>query len=268
MSTITNFQTTLNRFNESLPDRLKLSEVNVEAHLNSRERPSYIMLHTWVCLTHIDLYRFSMPSLKDQTIPESPYSIPYEFLRRCQNQVVAYACSLAQFWIYSLEMIQSHKATVVSKGLVTIDWMIGACVVDVTTILLTARKHPVLYRNLRDGSSAQLCRSREVDDSFLATMISGMINVLDVAKPYLPRIESYVCLQAWPPELLVLIQGLSSNNNASAWSNSSTRKELWLPPYKMKHSPQRPYQDFKTCWWKGTSTGCRIPRSNLEKGHS
>ncbi|ORY70095.1 uncharacterized protein BCR38DRAFT_99560 [Pseudomassariella vexata] len=190
MDIVNRYQITLNRFNETLPDRLKLTEVNVYAHLDRPDRPSYVMLHTWICQTVMDLYRFSLPNAKGSTYKDHLARIPQEFLLRSQQQAVAHAVSLAQFWTYSLEMIQNNASTV-SKGVVTVDWMVGACAVEVTTILLTARKYE-LYRGLRDGSSAQLCRSRDVDDDMLETLIAKVILILETLKPLLPRIESYL----------------------------------------------------------------------------
>ena len=192
MDIINKHQTSLNRFNEFLPDHMKLSEQNVEGFLYDKMRSNYIMLHTWVCLTHMDLYRFALPDFNTGQISDFQRAIPYEFLVRCQSQVVAYACSLAQFWMYAGEMIGTRARSSISKGLLTIDWMIGAGAVDVVTVLLTARKYPSLYRKLRDGSSAQLCKAKDVDDDMLSSMISSMISVLDMVKPLVPRIESYV----------------------------------------------------------------------------
>lgn len=114
-----------------------------------------------------------------------------EFLLRSQQQAVSYAICLAQTWDYCAENIRKGASTGITKGLVTVDWMIGACAVDVTHVLLAARKHN-LYENLRGNSSAQMCLGKTIDDELLQCLISNIIALLDHLVILLPRIEHYV----------------------------------------------------------------------------
>lgn len=160
MEHVNQYQTALYRFTDSLPEQLKLSVANVDAHILRPDRPSYTMLHTWYCQTHIELYSFSLHALKRSTTNDS---VPWEFflrshqdfLLRSQQQAVSYAICLAQTWEYSLQNIKKNPSASLRHGLVTVDWMVGACAVDVVEVLLAARKYK-LYENLRGNTSAQM----------------------------------------------------------------------------------------------------------------
>jgi hypothetical protein len=104
---------------------------------------------------------------------------------------VSYAICLAQTWDYCTENIKKAASVGINKGLVSVDWMIGACAVDVIHVLLAARKHS-LYENLRGNSSAQMCHLKPIDDELLACLISNILALLRHLVILLPRIEHYV----------------------------------------------------------------------------
>ncbi|ETS76310.1 hypothetical protein PFICI_11697 [Pestalotiopsis fici W106-1] len=195
MEHVNQFQTALYRFSDSLPEHLKLSVANVDSHILRPDRPSYTMLHTWYCQTHIELYSFSLHALKKSTPQDS---IPWDFflrsnqdfLFRSQQQAVSYAICLSQTWEYSLQNIKRNPSATLKSGLVTVDWMVGACAVDVVEVLLTARRYK-LYENLRGNTSAQMCYSKPVDDSLLAGLISKIVMLVNDLAMFLPRVEHY-----------------------------------------------------------------------------
>lgn len=216
MEHVNQYQTALYRFSDSLPEHLKLSVANVDAHILRPDRPSYTMLHTWYCQTHIELYSFSLHALKKST---SQDSIPWdfflrsnqEFLFRSQQQAVSYAICLSQTWEYSLQNIKRNPSATLKSGLVTVDWMVGACAVDVVEVLLTARKYK-LYDDLRGNTSAQMvgsprdksingqhnadtftqCYRKPIDDGLLAGLISNIVKLVNDLARFLPRVEHYV----------------------------------------------------------------------------
>lgn len=179
MEHVNQFQTALYRFSDSLPDHLKLSVANIDAHLIRPDRPSFTMLHTWYCQTHIELYSFSLHALKRSSSQES---VPWEFflrshqqfLFRSQQQAVSYAICLAQTWEYSLENVKQNvdknPAASLRHGLVTVDWMVGACAVDVVEVLLAARKYK-LYENLRGNTSAQMVSKSRIIGHMAPTLV-------------------------------------------------------------------------------------------------
>ncbi|KAF7535209.1 hypothetical protein G7054_g5541 [Neopestalotiopsis clavispora] len=195
MEHVNQYQTALYRFSDSLPEHLKLSVANVDAHILRPDRPSYTMLHTWYCQTHIELYSFSLHALKKST---SQDSIPWdfflrsnqEFLFRSQQQAVSYAICLSQTWEYSLQNIKRNPSATLKSGLVTVDWMVGACAVDVVEVLLTARKYK-LYDDLRGNTSAQMCYRKPIDDGLLAGLISNIVKLVNDLARFLPRVEHY-----------------------------------------------------------------------------
>jgi hypothetical protein len=172
MEHVNNHQIALNRFSDSLPPNLRLSVANVDAHLHRPDRASFTMLHTWFCQTHIELYSFSLQALKETT----PDSLSWDFFLRsqdqftfrCQQQAVSYAICLAQTWDYCHSNIKKGGSTAIGKGLVTVDWMVGACAVDVIDVLLVARKHK-LYENLRGNTSAQMVSFLHIGRQFHAS---------------------------------------------------------------------------------------------------
>lgn len=160
MEHVNQYQTALYRFTDTLPENLKLSVDTVDAHILRPDRPSFSMLHTWYCQTHIELYSFSLHALGQSTAQDPlPWEFflrsQQEFLRRSQQQAVAYAICLAQTWEYTIRSVKKHPSASLRHGLVTVDWMIGACAVDVVEVLLAARKYK-LYRNLRGNTSAPM----------------------------------------------------------------------------------------------------------------
>ncbi|KAK6067711.1 GNAT family protein [Seiridium cupressi] len=195
MEHVNQYQTALYRFSDTLPEHLKLSVLNVDAHVHRPDRPSFTMLHTWYCQTHIELYSFSLHALKRSTTQDS---VPWEFflrshqdfLLRSQQQAVSYAICLAQTWDYSHQHIANTPSTSLKSGLVTVDWMIGACAVDVMEVLLAARRYR-LYENLRGNTSAQMCFSKTIDDDLLAHLISNVMKIVGDLAAYLPRVEHY-----------------------------------------------------------------------------
>lgn len=162
MDTVNKFQAAVNRFKESLPEPVKLCPQAIHDYVLRPDRTAFITLHLWVAQTHMDLYRFSMPKLKKTAVPEYPADLPWEWLDMAQRQATAYAIHQAQFWTYQLHIIQEKGA--LSKALMTVDWMIGACAVDCSTLLLTARKHELWRRDLKEGSTAPLCLAKPIDD--------------------------------------------------------------------------------------------------------
>ncbi|KAI0168418.1 hypothetical protein BJ166DRAFT_256381 [Pestalotiopsis sp. NC0098] len=195
MEHVNQYQTALYRFSDSLPEHLKLSVANVDAHILRPNRPSFTMLHTWYCQTHIELYSFSLHALKRSNGQDH---VPWDFflrsnqdfLLRSQQQAVSYAICLAQTWEYSLQNIKRCPSATLRSGLVTVDWMVGACAVDVVEVLLTARKYK-LYNNLRGNTSAQMCYLKPIDDSLLSGLISNIVSLVNDLAMYLPRVEHY-----------------------------------------------------------------------------
>ncbi|KAH8674045.1 hypothetical protein BX600DRAFT_509252 [Xylariales sp. PMI_506] len=198
MEHVNQFQIALNRFSDSLPEQLKLSVPNIDARLHRPDRASYTMLHTWYCQTYIELYSFSLQTLRELPAGETPGCVPWgfllrphqEFLCRSQQQAVAHAICLAQTWSYCFQNIKKGNSTSISEGLPAVDWMVGACAVDVVTTLLVGRRHK-LYENLRGNTSAQLCYSCPIDDSYLTQLITNTVQLVDTLVKLLPRVQHY-----------------------------------------------------------------------------
>lgn len=91
-------QLELSRFSSSLPAHLKLSNRNISRWVHSPERQVFVLLHGLYCITHIDLYRFSMPGIRERGTPDLLKKLPGNFILKSQKQAIAHAVTLARFW--------------------------------------------------------------------------------------------------------------------------------------------------------------------------
>ena len=189
MESVTSLQAQLSNFNESLPVPFKFSESNIHNNFDTSEGPAFIMLSTWYFQLHIDLYRFSVPGLREEANSELSRQLPKAFILKSQKQAVGYAVTLARFW-EKLQRRVSHRAPGIDL-LVTADHNLAICIVQSSKVLLAARQHR-LYTDLQEHSTAPLCRNKPVDDEGLAALIQSNLEMLDPISAYLPRINILV----------------------------------------------------------------------------
>lgn len=187
---VNGLQNQLISFGQSLPEDLKLSDASIKNYINSNECASFVMLHTMFWLLHVDLYRFSIPGIREEATPELSRQLPQEFVLKSQKQAVGYAVSLARFW----RTLQGHVAKRPpgdgTEKLVSVDQSLAIYVTQTTKVLLAARKHQ-LYSDLEE-STAPLVRQELVDDAALEALIESNMEMYAPFAYFFPRIYEIV----------------------------------------------------------------------------
>lgn len=243
LEAVERMQTELFQFHQSLPDSVKVTGTagpNFRHWAASPECGSYVMLYTFFCELHIDLYRFSVPGLREEADPEILSHLPVEFVEKSKIQAVGYAVSLSRFWRSMKELVDQRPAddgtermltadvTLVCLPLVLskscpygkgMDCLINAdldcqtvSIIQCTKVLLAARKHR-LFTHLEEGSSAPLVRPEPVTDESLAALIQTNMSCLDAVAKFYPRaVEIWVSIHAddsrcllWDDRILTIV---------------------------------------------------------------
>jgi hypothetical protein len=97
MTDIAALQSELTRFHVSIHDELRLTDQSMARYAASNQWRGYCFFHTHMAVSHIDLYRFSLPGPRTPASIEILRKLPPDFIARCQKQAVAHAISLARF---------------------------------------------------------------------------------------------------------------------------------------------------------------------------
>ncbi|ROV98891.1 hypothetical protein VSDG_03826 [Cytospora chrysosperma] len=184
---VNGLQNQLIGFSQSLPEDLRLSDASINFYINSAECSSFVMLHTMFWLLHIDLYRFSIPGIREEATPELSRQLPREFVLKSQKQAVGYAVSLARFWRTLQELVAKRPPGDGTEKLVSVDQSLAIYVTHATKILLAARKHQ-LFSDLED-STAPLVRQEPVDDAVLEALIDSNMQMYTPFACFFPRIH-------------------------------------------------------------------------------
>ena len=174
MSEIIGYQGELNRIHASLPDDVRLGDQSISRYMSSVERAGFVFLHTHLAVSHMDLYRFALPNMQEQTSPEVLRQLPKEFTTKCQKQTVAHALCLARFY----EAIQ-HEIEKRPKdgncnlaGDCTISHMATQCI----RVLLISMQHN-LYEDLEQHTTAPLWRYEPVDEARIRSLMDACLRV-------------------------------------------------------------------------------------------
>lgn len=183
---VNGLQNQLISFSQSLSEEFKLNDANTNRFLGSPEGPSFIMLHSLFWILHVDLYRFTIPGIREEANPELSRQLPREFVLKSQRQAVGYAVSLARFWRTLQGIVAKRPPGDGTERLLTVDQMFAIHVIQPTKILLAARQHH-LFDNLED-STAPLVRQEPVDDAVLAALVESNMQLIPPFARFFPRI--------------------------------------------------------------------------------
>lgn len=118
---VNKLQNVLLNFNQSLPETLKVSDTAIERYVESSACGSFIMLHTTFWELYIDLYRFSIPGLREEASAEVAKQLPPDFVVKSQKQAVGYAVSLSRFWRSAQAIIMKRPWVDGKERLMTVD---------------------------------------------------------------------------------------------------------------------------------------------------
>ncbi|KAJ2896128.1 hypothetical protein MKZ38_005852 [Zalerion maritima] len=186
MEDINKLQLKISSLGESLPVSMRLSDQSLQMYFASSERTSFVMLHTWIGHLYVDLYRFSLPDIREQASPELLRNLPPEFVSKSQKQAVAHAIGLSKLWEHMFHLLSSSSSSL----LLSTDYMVAVCIFHTTQILFSARKH-MLYTNLNENSTAPLWRDESVDDSVIDRLVQSNMAVMRPMADIIPRIKTF-----------------------------------------------------------------------------
>ncbi|KAF3770509.1 hypothetical protein M406DRAFT_66909 [Cryphonectria parasitica EP155] len=170
LNQVSKLQQMLLTFSQSLPEYLKVSDIGtVQRWFNSPQRGSFVMLYTTFWELYIDLYRFSVPGLREQASAEIAKQLPSDFVVSSQKQAVGYAICLSRFWRCGQAVADQKPWVDGRERLLTVDQTLHR-----------------LYDNLVEGSSAPLIRQEVVNDDTLAALIQSNMKLFDAFAVFFP----------------------------------------------------------------------------------
>lgn len=174
MADINGLQNELTRFHMSLPPEVLLSDQTVIKYMASPERAGYVFLHTHLAISHIDLYRFSLPGQRDKISTDILRRLPREFIARSQKQAVAHAMCLGRF----CDAIQTEVDQMQDTGKLELagDYSTFQMATHCVRVLLIALQYK-LYRDINDVTTAPLWRAVEVDEAHIRFLIDSVQRV-------------------------------------------------------------------------------------------
>ncbi|SPO02811.1 uncharacterized protein DNG_05486 [Cephalotrichum gorgonifer] len=186
MGDIGKLQSELSRFGSSLPAYLKLSDQNISRWVHSPERQGFVLLHGLYCTTHIDLYRFSLPGIRERGTPDLLKKLPRDFILKSQKQAVAHAITLARFWetVYN-EAWRGSNGRAILLG----DYNIAQCVQQCIKVLITAKQHKLYQEDLSSHSTAPLWRNEPVDEGSIRPLIDSCLRILEPWSRVIPSVK-------------------------------------------------------------------------------
>lgn len=188
MEDIRKLQLELSRFSSSLPAHLKLSNQNISRWVHSPQKQVFVLLHGLYCTTHIDLYRFSLPGIRERGTPDLLKKLPGNFVLKSQKQAIAHAVTLARFWetIYN-ETRRTSNGNAILMG----DYNIVESIEQCVRVIITATQHK-LYRDLNSHSTAPLWRNEAVSEGSLRPLIDSCLRVLEPWSHVIPSVKPRV----------------------------------------------------------------------------
>ncbi|PSR83637.1 hypothetical protein BD289DRAFT_279527 [Coniella lustricola] len=203
---VVQLQSTLLNFNQTLPAVLKVSDPTViERWVNTTDCGSFVMMYTVFWELYIDLYRFSIPGLREEASAEFAKQLPPDFVEKSQKQAVGYAVSLSQFWRSAQAVVLSRPWVNGRERLLTVDQTLILHVIQVTKVLLAARQHH-LYDNLEELSSAPSVVKEVVNDDTLMALIQSNLKIFDAFAVFFP-----VSIETHTRDLRLAVEGIHNN---------------------------------------------------------
>lgn len=178
MSEIQSLQHELGRFHLSLPAEYKLTDQVVEHIIGTEQRNGYIYLHSHIGVSHVDLYRFSLPGVHG-TAPDLLQRLPREFVQQSQKQAVAHSISVAVFCDAIRREYEKHPSLLPIR--LTGDYSITHMCTQAIRVLVVAMCHN-LYHDLAGNTTSPPWRginSRVVTEADMREMIDNLFKVME-----------------------------------------------------------------------------------------
>ncbi|UKZ77319.1 hypothetical protein TrVFT333_005039 [Trichoderma virens FT-333] len=175
MEDIAALQSELTRFHVSIHDELRLTDQSMSRYAASDQWRGYCFFHTHMAVSHIDLYRFSLPGPRSQASIEILRKLPPDFIGRCQKQAVAHAMSLARF----LDAIKIETDRMPNPGTPKLvgDYSVAHMSTQCIRVLLIALQYN-LYENLCD-TTAPVWRGAETNEAQIKSLIDTIMEITE-----------------------------------------------------------------------------------------
>ncbi|KAM0454744.1 hypothetical protein ACHAO4_004557 [Trichoderma viride] len=128
-----------------------------------------------MAVSHIDLYRFSLPGPRTPASIEILRKLPPDFIARCQKQAVAHAMSLARF----LDAIKIETDRMQNPGSPKLvgDYSVAHMSTQCIRVLLIALQYN-LYENLSD-TTAPTWRGAETSEAQIKSLIDTIMEITE-----------------------------------------------------------------------------------------
>lgn len=178
MMEIRALQTELGNFHLSLPEEFKLNDDVIARIVATEQRNGYIYLHSHIGISHVDLYRFSLPGVHG-TASELLQRLPRDFVLSSQKQAVAHAISVATFCDAMRREYEKHPSLLPLR--LTGDYSITHMCTQALRVLVVALCHN-LYHDLAHQTTSPPWRglnSRVVTEADMREMISNLFKVME-----------------------------------------------------------------------------------------
>ncbi|KAH6606763.1 Zn2Cys6 transcriptional regulator [Trichoderma cornu-damae] len=175
MEDIAALQSELTRFHVSIHDELRLTDQSMSRYAASDQWRGYCFFHTHMAVSHIDLYRFSLPGPRSQASIEILRRLPPDFIARSQKQAVAHALSLARF----LDAIKIETDRMPHPGVPKLvgDYSTAHMAAQCIRVLLIALQYN-LYENLGD-TTAPVWRGAETSEAQIKSLIETIMEITE-----------------------------------------------------------------------------------------
>lgn len=175
MADIAALQSELTRFHVSIHDELRLTDQSMARYAASNQWRGYCFFHTHMAVSHIDLYRFSLPGPRTPASIEILRKLPPDFIARCQKQAVAHAMSLARF--LDAIKIETDKMPNPGNPKLVGDYSVAHMATQCIRVLLIALQYN-LYENLSD-TTAPTWRGAETSEAQIKSLIDTIMEITE-----------------------------------------------------------------------------------------
>lgn len=120
---VTQLQKCLSDFKRKLPaSLLSLDLPAVESWVNSPQCATFFILQSMFWELHIDLYRFSIPGLREEIDASIKQQLPLDWVRLSQKHAIGFAVCLSRFWRCVQEIVSERSYIDGNEKLITVDF--------------------------------------------------------------------------------------------------------------------------------------------------
>lgn len=261
MEDIAGLQSELTRFHISIHDDLRLTEQSMARYAASDQWRGYCFFHTHMAVSHIDLYRFSLPGPRNQASIEILRKLPPDFIARSQRQAVAHALSLARF----LDAIKIETDRMPNPGQPKLvgDYSVAHMSTQCIRVLLIALQYN-LYENLGD-TTAPVWRGSETSEAQIRSLIESIMEITEAwAEIFDMAKQAHVCNKAMVEDFYkngkildrgnaAIITGQEPGEDKFLFGSDVFIERMNMPDPKdeqRSRAANMPVSD----WWMGPST--------------